>query len=91
MSHIFEASSSKGVAEPRELSWLKRTSNRTILGLSGNVPIQPLILRSNEHTPHEGESRDITTTILQHRQSIDYKPVQTIITKPTLVKQLYKP
>jgi len=54
--------------------------------LSGNVPIQPPVLGSNKHTPHEGESRDITTTILQHRQSSDYKPVQTIITKPTLVK-----
>src|SRR6185369_11232420 len=51
---------------------LKRTSNRTILGLSGNVPIQPPVLGSNKHTPHEGESRDITTTILQHRQSSDY-------------------
>ena len=59
--------------------------------LSGNVLIQPPVLGSNKHTPHEGESRDITTTILQHRQSSDYKLVQTIITKPTLVKQLYKP
>ena len=46
---------------------------------------------NHKHTPHEGESRDITTTILQHMHSNDYKPVQTIITKPTLVKQLYKP
>src|SRR6185312_16412233 len=58
--------------------------------LSGNVPIQPPVLGSNKHTPHEGESRDITTTILQHRQGKDYKLVQTIITKPNLVKQLYK-
>ena len=43
---------------------LKHTSNGTILGLSGNVPIQPPVLGSNKHTPHEGESRDITTTIL---------------------------
>ena len=62
------------VAEPPELSRLKcvghhhngntgskRTSNGTILGLSGNVPIQPPVLVSNKHTPHEGESRDITT------------------------------
>ena len=40
----------------------QRTSNGTILGLSGNVPIQPPVLGSNKHTPHEGESRDITTT-----------------------------
>jgi hypothetical protein len=99
VSCIFDASSSTGVAEPPELSRLKcaghhhkrqhrlkRTSNGTILGLSGNVPIQPPVLGSNKHTPHEGESKDITTTILQHRQSSDYKPVQTIITKPTLVK-----
>jgi hypothetical protein len=48
--------------------------------------IQPPVLGSNKHTPHEGESRDITTTILQHRQSSDYKPVQTIITKPKFSK-----
>ena len=53
------------VAEPPELSRLKRTSNGIILGLSGNVPIQPPVLGSNKHTPREGESRDITTTILQ--------------------------
>ena len=41
---------------------LKRTSNGTILGLSGNIPIQPPVLGSNKHTPHEDESRDITTT-----------------------------
>src|SRR6185437_7383564 len=34
---------------------------RKILGLSGNVPIQPPVLGSNKHTPHDGESRDITT------------------------------
>ena len=60
-----------------------RTSNGTILGLSGNVPIQPPVLGSNKHTPHEGEFRDITTTILQHRHSNDYNPVKNIITKPT--------
>ena len=43
---------------------LKRTSNGTILGLSGNVPIQLPDLGSNKHTPHEGESRDITTIYL---------------------------
>jgi len=37
------------------------TLNGTILGLSGNVTIQPPDLGSNKHTPHEGESRDITT------------------------------
>ena len=65
------------VAEPPELSrlkcaghhhkrqhQLKRTSNGTILGLSGNVPIQPPDLGSNKHTPHEEESRDITTIYL---------------------------
>ena len=61
---------------------LKRTSNGTILGLSGNVSIQPPVLGLNKHTPHEGESRDITTIILQHRHSNDYKLVQNIITKP---------
>ena len=30
--------------------------------LSGNVSIQPPVLGSNKHTPHEDESRDITTT-----------------------------
>ena len=40
----------------------QRTSNGIILGLSGNVPIQPPVLGSNKHTLHEGESRDITTT-----------------------------
>ena len=63
------------VAEPPELSRLKcagqhhkgHTSSNalqteTILGLSGNVPIQPPVLGSNKHTPHEGESRGITTT-----------------------------
>ena len=48
--------------------------------------MQPPVLGSNKHTPHEGESRDITTIILQHRQSTDYKPVQTIITKTNLSK-----
>ena len=47
---------------PERQHRLKRTSNGTILGLSGNVPIQPPVLGSNKHTPHEGESRDITTT-----------------------------
>ena len=61
----------------------QRTSNGIILGLSGNVPIQPPVLGSNKHTPHEGESRDITTKILQHRHNIDYKPVQNINTTPT--------
>ena len=63
------------VAEPPELFGLKcagphhkgntdtnTLQNGTILGLSGNVPIQPPVLGSNKHTPHEGESRDITTT-----------------------------
>src|SRR6185369_9773254 len=55
---------------------LKRTSNGTILGLSGNIPIQPPVLGSNKHTPHEGESRDITTTIfLHHRHKSYYNPV----------------
>src|SRR6185436_20056166 len=65
---------------------LKRTSNGTILGLSGNVPIQPPVLGSNKHTPHEGESRDITTTILQHRQSSDYNMFRSTYYKTKLCK-----
>ena len=85
------------VAEPPKLSRLKCVNHHhkgnislnalqteQFFGLSGNVPIQPPVLGSNKHTPHEGESRDITTTILQHRHSKDYKPVQIIITKPNL-------
>ena len=71
---------------PKRQHRLKRTSNGTILGLSGNVPIQPPVLGSNKHTPHEGESRGITTTNLQHRHNNDYKPVQPIITKPKFSK-----
>ena len=65
---------------------LKRTWNGTILGLSGNVQIQPPVLGSNKHTPHEGESRDITTTILQRRHSNDYKPVKNYYYKANLSK-----
>ena len=65
---------------------LKRTSNVTILGLSGNVPIQPLVLGSNKHTPHEGESRDITTTVLQHRQSSDYNMFRSTYYRSKLCK-----
>src|SRR6185437_8098651 len=66
---------------------LQRTSNGTILGLSGNVPIQPPILGSNKHTPHEGESRDITTIhILQHRHIICYITFKILNTDPNLVK-----
>ena len=83
------------VAEPPKLSRLKCANHHhkgnislnalqteQFLGLSGNVPIQPPIHGSNKHTPHEGEFRDITTTILQLRHN-DYKPVKNIITKPT--------
>ena len=61
------------VAEPPELSRLKcaghhdkgNTDSNTLQTeqffiLSGNVSIQPPDLGSNKHTPHEGESRDIT-------------------------------
>ena len=92
----------ESVPEPTELSRLKCAGHHhkgntgsnalQILGLSGNVPIQPPVLRSKKHTPHEGESRDITTTKFYNTDkfSSDYKPVQTIITKPNLVNQLYK-
>ena len=84
------------MAEPPKLSRLKCAGHphkgnislnalqtEQFFGLSGNVPIQPPILGSNKHTPHEGEFRDITTTILQLRHNNDYKPVKNIITKPT--------
>ena len=64
----------------------QRTSNGTILGLSGNIPIQPPVLGSNKHTPHEAESKDITTTILQHRQSSDYNMFQSTYYKTKLCK-----
>ena len=71
---------------------LKRTSNRTIISLSGNVPIQPPVLGSNKHTPHEGESRDITTIhILQHKHSIYYNKFQSTYYRSKLSNTLNKP
>src|SRR6185312_4044916 len=51
------------------------------------VPIQPPVLGSNKHTPHEGESIDITTIhILQHRHSIYYIKFKVLNIDPNLVK-----
>src|SRR6185436_19674360 len=65
---------------------LKCTSYGTILGLSGNVPIQPPDLGSNKHTPHEGESRDITTIHFTTQVKQLLQQISSIITCPNLVK-----
>ena len=87
------------VAEPPKLSRLKcaghhhkgNTDSNALQTeqflVCRNVPIQPPDLGSNKHTPHEGESRDITTIhILQHRHSIYYIKFKVFNTDPNLVK-----
>ena len=57
--------------------------------LPAQKPIQeaPPVLGSNKHTPHEGESRDITTIhILQHRHRSYYNKFKVLITDPNLGK-----
>jgi hypothetical protein len=87
------------VAEPPELSRLKCAGHHHKGNTSSNALQMEQFLvcqvtsrynhrcfGSNKHTPHKGESRDITTTILQHRHNNVYKPVRTIITKPDFSK-----
>ena len=92
------------VAEPPELSRLKCAGHHH-KGNTGSNALQTeqfLVCRVTFRYNHRfSDRRSIPRTkaspeilqphVLQHKLSSDYKPVQTIITKPNLVKQLYKP
>ena len=86
------------MAEPPELSRLKCAGHHPKGNTVSNVlqMEQFLVCRvtsrynhrfsDHKHTPHDGESRDITTIhILQHMHSIYYKLIQSIITDPKSV------
>ena len=92
------------VAKPPELSRLKCAGHHHKGNIDSNAlqTEQFLVCRVTSQYNHRLSDRTsiprmkaspeiLQPQVLQHRQGKDYKSVQTIITKPNLVKQLYKP
>ena len=92
------------VAEPPELSRLKCAGHHHKGNTSSNAlqTEQFLVCRVTSRYNHRFSDRTsiprtkaspeiLQPHVLQHKLSSAYKPVQDIITKPNLVKQLYKP
>ena len=92
------------VAEPPKLSRLKCVNHHHKGNISLNAlqTEQFLVCRVTSRYNHrfsdrtsiprtKASSEILQQHTLQYKLSSDYKPVQDIITKPNLVKQLYKP